>query len=73
MVAKSTEHHRYSILTLSARQPERKDPGKPVIESTLYPKTIELTIQELHSLGTAVIASCVLLCVLQMTSSPPKA
>ncbi|OBT91547.2 hypothetical protein VE01_10447 [Pseudogymnoascus verrucosus] len=74
MMAKSSEHLRYSILALSARQAERKDPGKPATESlTLYQKAIELIVQELHSLDTAVIASCVLLCVLEMMSSSPKA
>ncbi|KAL5351309.1 hypothetical protein ACLOAV_003163 [Pseudogymnoascus australis] len=74
IMAKSAKHLRYSILALSARQAERKDPGKPATESlTLYQKAIELIVQELHSLDTAVIASCVLLCVLEMMSSSPKA
>ena len=74
MMAKSAEHLRYSILALSARQQERKDPNNPYTESlTLYQKAIELIVRELHSLETAVIASCVLLCVLEMMSSSPKA
>ena len=74
MMAKSAEHLRYSILALSARQKERKDPTNPYTESlTLYQKAIELIVQEMYSLETAVIASCVLLCVLEMMSSSPKA
>jgi hypothetical protein len=74
MMAKSADHLHYSILALSARQMERKDPDKPYTESlALYQEAIELIVQELHSLDTAVIASCVLLCVLEMMSSSPRA
>jgi Fungal specific transcription factor domain len=74
MLAKAADHLHYSILALSARQMERKDPDKPYTESlALYQKAIELIVPELQSLDTAVIASCVLLCVLEMMSSSPKA
>lgn len=74
LMAKSSGHLRYSILALSARQMERKDPDGPYTESlSLYQEAIELILRELHSLDTAVIASCILLCVLEMMSSSPKA
>lgn len=74
LMAKSSDYLRYSILALSARQLERKDLDKPYIESlTLYQKAIELIVRELRSLDVTVIASCVLLCVLEMMSSSPKA
>lgn len=73
-LAKSAGHLHYSVLALSARQIERKDPEKPYTESLgLYQEAIQLILQELHTLDTAVIASCVLLCVLEMMSSAPRA
>jgi hypothetical protein len=73
-LAKSAEHLQCSVLALSARQMERKDPDRPYIESLgLYQEAIRLIIQELHTMDTAVIASCVLLCVLEMMSSSPRA
>ncbi len=74
MMAKTADHLHYSILSLSARQMERIHPDKPSTESlTLYQKAIELIVRELHTLDTSVIASCVLLCVLEMMSSSPRA
>lgn len=74
MLAKSADHLHYSILALSARQLERKNPEKPYTESLgLYQEAIRLIVEELHTLDVAVIASCVMLCVLEMMSSSPKA
>lgn len=74
MLAKSADHLHYSILALSARQMERKNPENPYTESLdLYQEAIGLIVEELHTLDVAVIASCVLLCVLEMMSSSPKA
>ena len=74
MLAKSADHLHYSILALSARQMERKNPENPYTESLgLYQEAIGLIVKELHTLDVAVIASCVLLCVLEMMSSSPKA
>ena len=73
-LAKSADHLHYSILALSARQMERKDPAKPYTESLgLYQTAIQLIVKELETLDTTVIASCVLLCVLEMMSSSPRA
>jgi hypothetical protein len=73
-LAKSAGHLQCSVLALSARQIERKDPERPNTESLgLYQEAIQLILQELHTLDTAVIASCVLLCVLEMMSSAPRA
>jgi hypothetical protein len=73
-LANSADHLHYSVLALSARQIERKDPERPYTESlALYQEAIKLIILELHTLDTAVIASCVLLCVLEMMSSSPRA
>jgi len=74
MLAKSADHLHYSILALSARQMERKNQENPYTESLgLYQEAIRLIVEELHTLDVAVIASCVLLCVLEMMSSSPKA
>lgn len=74
LLAKSADHLHYSILALSARQMERKGPGKSYTESLgLYQEAIQLIVKELYTLDTTVIASCVLLCVLEMMSSSPRA
>lgn len=73
LLAKTSRPLRLSVLALSARQMERKDPDRPYIESLgLYQEAIHLISQDLQSLDTAVIASCVLLCVLEMMSSSPR-
>ncbi len=74
MMAKTADHLHYSVLSLSARQMERTHTDKPYTESlTLYQKAIEFIVRDLHTLDTSVIASCVLLCVLEMMSSSPRA
>lgn len=68
-MAKSAPHLRYSILALSARQIERKQNEKSQSESlSLYQEAIHLLLPELESKTTPVIASCVILCVLEMLS-----
>ncbi|EYE92302.1 uncharacterized protein EURHEDRAFT_517850 [Aspergillus ruber CBS 135680] len=72
-MAKSSLHLRYSILALSARQMERKQNEKSQSESlSLYQEAIHLLLPELESKTTPVIASCVILCVLEMLSCNPK-
>ncbi|KAE8371242.1 hypothetical protein BDV26DRAFT_286933 [Aspergillus bertholletiae] len=72
-MAKSSPHLRYSILALSARQLERKHDHKSQSESlSLYQEAIHLLLPELESKTTPVIASCVILCVLEMLSCNPK-
>ncbi|KEZ41782.1 hypothetical protein SAPIO_CDS6762 [Scedosporium apiospermum] len=64
----------YSLLALSARQQERKNPGKPHTESlNLYQEAIRLIMVKLPTLRTEIIAACVLLCVLEMMCSSPRA
>ncbi|KFY98991.1 hypothetical protein V498_01090 [Pseudogymnoascus sp. VKM F-4517 (FW-2822)] len=73
IMAKSSPQLKYSILALSARQLERKDPLLPSSESlSLYQEAIHLLLPELHTKNTEVIASCVILCVLEMMSCSPK-
>lgn len=68
-MAKSCPHLRLSILALSARQLERKQREKTQNESLfLYQEAIHLLLPELESRTTPVIASCVILCVLEMLS-----
>lgn len=68
-MAKSIPHLRYSILALSARQMERMDPKNSQSESlALYQEAIHLLLPELETKTTPVIASCVILCVLEMLS-----
>ncbi|KAE8150909.1 hypothetical protein BDV25DRAFT_139345 [Aspergillus avenaceus] len=72
-MAKSAPHLRYSILALSARQMERQQNAKSQSESlSLYQEAIHLLLPELESKTTPVIASCVILCVLEMLSCNPK-
>ncbi|KAL6234532.1 hypothetical protein BDW75DRAFT_241038 [Aspergillus navahoensis] len=72
-MAKLAPHLRYSILALSARQMERKQNEKSQSESlSLYQEAIHLLLPELESRSTPVIASCVILCVLEMLSCNPK-
>ncbi|KAH0370503.1 hypothetical protein KCU65_g2470, partial [Aureobasidium melanogenum] len=73
ILAQNSEPLRLSVLALSARQIERRDPDKPYTESlALYQEAIRLIAGELESMSTEVIGSCVLLCVLEMMSSSPK-
>ncbi|KAH7382922.1 fungal-specific transcription factor domain-containing protein [Cadophora sp. MPI-SDFR-AT-0126] len=73
MMARKTPHLRNSVLALSARQIEMKENSKSSSESlALYQEAIHLLLPELQSKGTAVIASCVILCVLEMMSCSPK-
>lgn len=69
ILAQNSEPLRLSVLALSARQIERRDPDKPYTESlALYQEAIRLIAGELESMSTEVIGSCVLLCVLEMMS-----
>ncbi|KAJ8114862.1 hypothetical protein OPT61_g3348 [Boeremia exigua] len=74
ILARSHDHLRYSILAVSARQLERKQRSRHTERSlALYQKAIQLVLPQLYTRSTAVIASCVVLCVLEMLSSSPKA
>ena len=73
-MAASQDHLRYSILALSARQLELKETTRPTDCSLgLYQQAIHLLLPLLPTRSTAVIASCVILCVLEMMSCSPKA
>ncbi|KAK0380082.1 hypothetical protein CLIM01_02556 [Colletotrichum limetticola] len=73
-MARSHDHLRYSMLALSARQMELKDRSRPTDQSlALYQEAIHLLLPQLPTRTTAVIASCVVLCVLEMASCSPKA
>ncbi|KAJ5675995.1 hypothetical protein N7462_008892 [Penicillium macrosclerotiorum] len=72
-MAKTAPHLRYSCLALSARQLERQKNEKSQSESlSLYQEAIHLLLPELENKTTPVIASCVILCVLEMLSCNPK-
>ncbi|KAK1585498.1 fungal-specific transcription factor domain-containing protein [Colletotrichum navitas] len=73
-MARSHNHLRYSMLALSARQLELKDKNRPTDQSlALYQEAIHLLLPQLPTRTTAVAASCVVLCVLEMASCSPKA
>lgn len=73
-MARSHSHLRYSILALSARQLERKGATAHNERSLeLYHHAIHILLPLLPTRSTAVIASCVVLCVLEMLSCAPKA
>lgn len=72
-MAPTHEHLKYSILALSARQIELMY-NKPTDQSlALYQEAIHTLLPHLPTRSTAVIASCVILCVLEMLSCSPKA
>lgn len=73
-MASSATHLNRAILALSARQLELKQTTKPTGRSlSLYQEAIHLLLPHLRTRSTAVIASCVILCVLEMLSCSPKA
>lgn len=57
------------MLALSSRQLERKDGSFPASMSLmLYQQAIHKLLPELHTKDVSVVASCVVLCVLEMLS-----
>ncbi|RSL92322.1 hypothetical protein CEP52_013878 [Fusarium oligoseptatum] len=72
-MTKDNDHLRYSMLALSARQLELKKTLPTDRSLALYQETIHLLLPHLPTRGTAVIATCVILCVLEMLSCSPKA
>jgi hypothetical protein len=74
IMAKSHPHLRYSLLALSAAQMERKaQDSDNSCSLALYQHAIHLLSPLLQQRTTAVLASCVVLCVLEMMSCSPKA
>ena len=73
-MASSSDHLRSAVLALSARQIELKETTLPNDRSlALYHQAIHLLLPHLPTRSTEVIASCVILCVLEMLSCSPKA
>lgn len=74
MISKSHAHVKYSILALSARQRELKArQTDDSLSLALYQHAIHLLSPLLQQKTTVVLASCVVLCVLEMMSCSPKA
>jgi hypothetical protein len=72
-IAARHDHLRYAMLALSARQLELKETTLPTDRSlALYQEAIHLLLPRLPSRSTEVIASCLILCVLEMVSCSPK-
>lgn len=73
-IAKGRPHLKYAMLSLSARYLESRDRNvPPSLTLALYQHTIQLLLPQLYMRDIAVIASCVILCVLEMFSCSPKA
>ncbi|KAH6685887.1 C6 zinc finger domain-containing protein [Plectosphaerella plurivora] len=73
-MARSHDHLRYSMLALSARQRELKSASRATdLSLSLYQEAIHLLLPQLSIRSTPVIASCIVLCVLEMCSCSPKA
>ncbi|KAM5354455.1 hypothetical protein ACJ41O_001104 [Fusarium nematophilum] len=72
-MTKGHDYLRYSMLALSARQLELKKTLPTDRSLALYQEAIHLLLPHLPTRGTAVIAACVILCVLEMLSCSPKA
>ncbi|CAK4033240.1 C6 transcription factor [Lecanosticta acicola] len=74
VISKTHPHVRYSILALSARQLELKaQRADNQLSLALYQHAIHLLSPLLQQRTTVVLASCVVLCVLEMMSCSPKA
>lgn len=72
LLAKGADYLHYAVLAASARHLEMQECGGAGTESAgLYADTIQLLLPALHTLDTPVIATCILLCVTEMISSPP--
>jgi hypothetical protein len=68
-LAKARSHLRFSMLALSARQLERKYPERSCSASlALYQEAVHQLVPQLQTRLTDVVASCVVLCVLEMMS-----
>ncbi|KAK4152584.1 Dak1 domain-containing protein, partial [Chaetomidium leptoderma] len=66
-LAKVHPHLRFSMLALSARQLERKHPDRSSSASlALYQEAVHQLVPQLQTKLTDVVASCVVLCVLEM-------
>lgn len=72
-MTKNHDYLRYSMLALSARQLELKETTPTDRSLALYQEAIHQLLPDLPTRGTAVIATCVILCVLEMLSCSPKA
>ena len=74
-LAQSHSYVKFAIMAVSARQLERKGEASNSIPSSLalYQQAIHSLLPQLATRSTAVIASCVVLCVLEMLSCSPKA
>ena len=73
-LAKTHAHLKYAILALSARQIERKEQNADYsVSLALYQHAIHLLSPLLHKRTSVILASCVVLCVLEMLSCSPRA
>ncbi|KAI0429251.1 hypothetical protein F5Y09DRAFT_264136 [Xylaria sp. FL1042] len=73
VMAQDHRHLWCSMLALSARQQEQKHPDRRSSASlALYQEAVHQLIPQLQSRSTAVVASCVVLCVLEMMSCSPN-
>ena len=69
LLAQHHLHLRFAVLALSARQLERKNtPASQSTSLTLYQEAVRQLIPHLDDRTSAVVASCVILCVLEMMS-----
>ncbi|ETS79305.1 hypothetical protein PFICI_09158 [Pestalotiopsis fici W106-1] len=71
-LAREHSHVRFSALALSSRQLERKYPDRSFKSLELYQEAIHQLIPQLQTRTTAVAASCVVLCVLEMMNCSPN-
>lgn len=73
-LTKAHPHLRFAMLALSARQMERKmQTADSSVSLSLYQRAIHLLSPLLHKRTSIVLASCIVLCVLEMLSCSPKA
>ena len=71
MLAKSADHLHYAVLALSSRHLENQEStGSDEESSGLQQDAINLLLTELHTLDTPTIATCVLLCAMDLLSAP---
>jgi hypothetical protein len=69
VLARDNAHLKYAMLSLSSRSLEKKEPRiPPSLTLALYQHAIHLLLPKLYLRDIEVIASCVILCVLEMFS-----
>ena len=73
ILAKSANHLHYAVLALSARHLENHEAFSSHAESQgLQQDAINLLLQDVHTRDTATVATCIILCIMDLCTLPPS-